>query len=891
MSKLKPIPLILVRGVILLNFLFLSNSVVAQSSNFKAIDTYAMSAPENAAADLNQLYLYLIKPAKNDEEKIRSFYVWICCHIKYDMTSFLADKTPAYDAPTVFKNRTAVCEGFANLFEALCKKAKIPVYVVTGYSKGYGYIEGSRFSETDHAWNVVKINNQWHLFDPTWDGTSTNEPLIFPDRKFSGSYFKMAAEKFWIAHLPGDPLWQLSENILSLNDFEKAKSTTSVLSPRQINYFSFKDTLNSLQKADPASARISSAKRALKFNPKNCEARMQLAFGYYEKGQNAFKKITKMSVKEYDKNHHTYDSLINSSFELAYTYFMGVKPYMVHYKEAKKAAAAIVIYGNSSDTKQASTTDKNYKIKKTFNPKVLDKNSSIDIQKLDVLNSTSNEENLSVSPDGNRIVFDSNREGPNWSVLGHESNKNAASYDYNIWFAQRVNGQFQTPICLQLNSPADDGSPCLSPDGKKIVYLSGNDKWERSGGPYYIEDLDILEKKKRIGLGGGITRFCVHTVAASSDGSCRTGGATMSPNGKRFIVACGKNRTSDLDFYMSDKDDAGKWGLLRPLSLSTKKDDRSIFIGADGVTVFFASAGYGGFGGLDIFKTTINAMGKIGEIINLGSKINTEGDDYGFIIDAAGTTGYFMRDGDIYQANFSEALPEITCGKTVVIKGNISHNYPQKLRCDVRITDPETGTELGFVKCDETDGSYYCLLKDVHPSYRISVLNGSKVLAEKHINADTVSNYTEIIKDFKLKINPKLVVSDSSIKILRIRNENYESGIFRNVNFDYDSYSLSSTYFARMDSIVHYLKTNSRARLGIAGYSDVRGLDDYKTAISQKRAQAVYAYFIRKGIPKHRLIAAGYGASNPITLSTTIHGCYINRRVEFLIVNDLPRGN
>ena len=67
---------------------------------------------------------------------------------------------------------------------------------------------------------------------------------------------------------------------------------------------------------------------------------MQLAFGYYENGQNAFKKITKMSVKEYDKNHHTYDSLINSSFELAYTYFMGVKPYMVHYKEAKKAAAA-----------------------------------------------------------------------------------------------------------------------------------------------------------------------------------------------------------------------------------------------------------------------------------------------------------------------------------------------------------------------------------------------------------------------------------------------------------------------------------------------------------------------------------------------------------------------
>ena len=890
MSKLKPIPLILVRVVILLNFLFLSNSVVAQNSNFNAIDTYAMSAPENAAADLNQLYLYLIKPAKNDEEKIRSFYVWICCHIKYDMTSFLADKTPAYDAPTVFKNRTAVCEGFANLFEALCKKAKIPVYVVTGYSKGYGYIEGSSFSETDHAWNVVKINNQWHLFDPTWDGTSTNEPLTFPDRKFSGSYFKMAPDKFWIAHLPSDPLWQLSENILSLNDFEKAKSTTSVLSPRQINYFSFKDTLNSLQKADPASARISSAKRALKFNPKNCEARMQLAFGYYEKGQNAFKKITKMSVKEYDKNHHTYDSLINSSFELAYTFFMGVKPYMVNYKEAKKAAADIVNYRISSDTKQASTNDKNYKVRNTFNPRVLDKNSSIDIQKLEVLNSIYRETNLSVSPDGNRIVFESDRGGQKWSVLGHESYKSGPSYDSNIWYAQRVNGQFQKPICLKLNTPSNEGDASISPDGKKIVYQSWNSQWTSAGGPYYIKDLNVSGKRNPIGLGDGISRFFIHSMG-SSNGGYATDGASMSPSGKRFIVACGKNYNGDLDFYMSDKDDAGKWGLLRPLSLSTKKDDRSIFIGADGVTVFFASAGYGGFGGLDIFKTTLNARGEIGEIINLGSKINTKGDDYGFIIDAAGTTGYFIRDGDIYQANFSEALPEITCGKTVVIKGNISHNYPEKLKCDVRITDPETRTELGFVKCDDTDGSYYCLLKDVHPSYRISVLNGSKVLAEKRINADTVSNYTEIIKDFKLKIDPKMVVSDSSIKILRMRGENYESGIFRSVNFEYDNYSLSSTYFARMDSIVHYLKTNSRARLGIAGYSDFRGLDEYKTAISQKRAQAVYAYFIRKGIAKHRLIAAGYGASNPITLSTTIQGGYINRRVEFLIVNDLPRGN
>ena len=58
--------------------------------------------------------------------------------------------------------------------------------------------------------------------------------------------------------------------------------------------------------------------------------------------------------------------------------------------------------------------------------------------------------------------------------------------------------------------------------------------------------------------------------------------------------------------------------------ISTPKNERSIFIAADGKTVYFASNGYGGKGGLDILKTTLNEDGTFDELYNLGEPFNTK---------------------------------------------------------------------------------------------------------------------------------------------------------------------------------------------------------------------------------------------------------------------------
>lgn len=72
-----------------------------------------------------------------------------------------------------------------------------------------------------------------------------------------------------------------------------------------------------------------------------------------------------------------------------------------------------------------------------------------------------------------------------------------------------------------------------------------------------------------------------------------------------------------------------------------KKEERSIFIAADGKTVYFGSSGYGGFGGLDIFKTTLYDDDSFGEITNIGAPFNTKEHDFGFIIGALGNEVFF----------------------------------------------------------------------------------------------------------------------------------------------------------------------------------------------------------------------------------------------------------
>jgi len=102
------------------------------------------------------------------------------------------------------------------------------------------------------------------------------------------------------------------------------------------------------------------------------------------------------------------------------------------------------------------------------------------------------------------------------------------------------------------------------------------------------------------------------------------------------------------------------------------------------------------------------------------------------------------------------------------------------------------------------------------------------------------------------------------------------------VNFDNDSATLRPDSIATLDAAAATLKEWGEVRIEVAGHTDSVDTDAYNLKLSQRRADAVRAYLIEKGIAAERLFAKGYGEAQPVADNRTPEGRFKNRRVELI---------
>jgi outer membrane protein OmpA-like peptidoglycan-associated protein/tetratricopeptide (TPR) repeat protein len=146
-----------------------------------------------------------------------------------------------------------------------------------------------------------------------------------------------------------------------------------------------------------------------------------------------------------------------------------------------------------------------------------------------------------------------------------------------------------------------------------------------------------------------------------NDKEYSTGHPSISRDGKTLYFASDKpGGYGGVDLYMSTREIGGEWSLPVNLGpkINTSGDEMFPFIADDG-TLYFASDGHMGLGGLDIYSTTpIKTGNKITgwtEPENLGYPINTNSDDFNYVITTDNKKGYFSSnrpggqgDDDIY---------------------------------------------------------------------------------------------------------------------------------------------------------------------------------------------------------------------------------------------------
>ena len=206
----------------------------AKRIDFMEIDRKAVFVKAESPALLAEK---LTSPYQTDIEKVRSIFRWIAEHIEYRV-KFTSRKqiptqlnesldtgalTPLDErvAESVFKNRLAVCDGYARLFKALCTYSGIQAVVITGYARTFEGRISQKF-RSNHTWNAVMIDGNWRLIDVTWaSGFLTWSGNEFV-RRFDDRYFLTEPSEFIREHYPDDYRWTLMNDAPMMAEFRNS---------------------------------------------------------------------------------------------------------------------------------------------------------------------------------------------------------------------------------------------------------------------------------------------------------------------------------------------------------------------------------------------------------------------------------------------------------------------------------------------------------------------------------------------------------------------------------------------------------------------------------------------------------------------------------------------
>ena len=204
--------------------IFSNAHILSERSPFDVIDVYMRQCPTASEHSISDIATYINRSARTDLEKARAVFVWMTDNISYNDAGYNSGNLGDNSAENVLKTRVAVCAGFADLFTAIAVQTGIEAITIVGYAKGYGYSEGDSFDGTDHAWNAVKIDGAWKIYDATWGQGSAEEDSrgrIKSTKKFDEQWFHVDPKFSIFTHLAESPYQNFLSQNISLAEFER----------------------------------------------------------------------------------------------------------------------------------------------------------------------------------------------------------------------------------------------------------------------------------------------------------------------------------------------------------------------------------------------------------------------------------------------------------------------------------------------------------------------------------------------------------------------------------------------------------------------------------------------------------------------------------------------
>jgi outer membrane protein OmpA-like peptidoglycan-associated protein/tetratricopeptide (TPR) repeat protein len=471
-------------------------------------------------------------------------------------------------------------------------------------------------------------------------------------------------------------------------------------------------------------------------------------------------------------------------------------------------------------------------------------------------------------------------------VSGDKSDFGAVLYDNDLYFTSSRNssrknygwneepyldiykatlgdsGTFsEATTVTSLNSKFHDGPLTISTDGNTVYFTSDS----------FREGLFERDKKNKLKLGKN------NIYKATKDGNgwgnvkslpfnskeYSTSNPSLSRDGKTLYFSSDMpNSLGGVDIWKVAVNEDGTYGAPENLGskVNTEGNESFPFIADDNKTLFFASSGRQGLGGYDIYQIDLSNGS---EAQNLGKPINTEKDDFAFTFNKAKNQGFFSsnRNGndDIFGATpicAVDVLTTVTNAKTGVILADAKVSILDD-KNNIIATESSNGRgEVKFkVECDK--------------AYTIQAskdgFDGNSFPVAKRKGGESI--VSAALQPIDVIVTPTEI-------------------ILKPIYFEYNKSNITQEGAFELDKLVQVMKNNDQLVIMAKSHTDSRGSDQYNLDLSDRRAKSTVQYIISKGINASRISGKGFGETEPKVQCDpcTEEQHSQNRRSEFLIV-------
>lgn len=508
----------------------------------------------------------------------------------------------------------------------------------------------------------------------------------------------------------------------------------------------------------------------------------------------------------------------------------------------------------------------------------------IDSKSFSQVNSTYDEQNPVISPDGKVLYV---------TLANHPQNIGGKKDIGDIWFSILMGTEWSSLMHAGnvLNDNGYNGIAGFSADGNTMFLLS---HYDGSNARAKTQGISFSRK-----ISSGWSRPENITIPYFLNRSSHLSGY-VSPDGSTFVFSADSYNTKGAeDIYISFHQGNGRWSEPKNLegSINTSLQELSPSLSDDQKILYFSSNGRAGYGSYDVYysQRLDDTWTNWSAPVSQGANVNSEGRElyyrayaqsgFALFTSTLNSDGY----GDVRVAQVKKEVQDSLITKvlqnapdTVVKLVEIKRDKPvtsddKVVRVFGRVVNSKTNAPIDARLSFESDtmrvanslneGNYSILIPSVN-EYVI------KVEAPGFVgNMERLDIRTFEMKQLEMNFKLQPIEIGATVNL-------------KNVLFQQSTANLLAESSDELNMVADFMKANPKIEIELSGHTDNRGLSAHNVRLSKERVDKVKAYLVSKGIESKRITGKGYGGIKPIADNDAEDTRKLNRRVEFMIMKD-----